>query len=535
MASTTWTRNRGAISGRWLVGGIALIVATIVAALWLSGVIQRPAAAAPATVPVTKGTLVAAVSGSGSVAAQQSLDVAFQTSGRVTQVLVENGDAVQAGQVLARLDDRQLQSQVASAQAALDSARAHLLQSRQGDARPEDLAAARAAVSSAQASYDKLVNGPTPSDLASAQAAVQSAQTAYTAAVRDAGTTSSQLDSDAAAVQKAQAAVQQAQAAYDQVAMLPNIGMMPQSLTLQQDTVAYQQAKADYESLCQTAGTDAQSKVDSAASQLAQAKASLDNLTPLTEDVAVSQANLDTAKADLAKLTAPATASDLQIQQASVAQAAQTLQQAQISLDQATLRAPFAGVVSEVNIVPGSMALQASTTGVASQVLLLTDRNPLHVELKLSENDVAQVQLGQPVTLTIQALDGWQTDGKVSYIAPAADNGNGVVTYAVWVTFPGDDTRVKVGMTADLNIVTARKENVLLVPNVSLLPKGAGHVVQVVGTDAQGRTTTREIDVQTGLTDGSQTEIVSGLSEGQRVIALPDNGAPKKSSGLFGG
>jgi HlyD family secretion protein len=535
MASTTLTRNRGAISGRWLVGGIALIVAAIVAALWLSGVIQRPAPAAPATVPVTKGALVAAVSGSGSVAAEQSLDVAFQTSGTVTQVLVKNGDAVQAGQALARLDDRQLQSQVASAQAALESARAHLLQSQQGDARPEDLAAARAALSSAQASFDKLMNGPTPSDLASAQAAVQSAQTAYAAAVNEAGTTSSQLDSDAAAVQKDQAAVQQAQAAYDQVAMLPNIGMMPQSLTLQQDTVAYQQARADYESLSQTAGSDAQSKVDSAAAQLAQAKASLANLTPLPEDVAVAQANLDTAKANLAKLTAPATATDLQIQQAAVAQAAQALQQAQISLDQATLRAPFAGVVSEVSIVPGSLVLQDSSASPTSPVLLLTDRNPLHVELKLSENDVAQVQLGQPVKLTIQALDGWQADGKVSYIAPAADSGNGVVTYAVWVTFPGDDTRVKVGMTADLDIVTARKEDVLLVPNASLLPKGAGHVVQVASTDAQGRTTTREVDVQTGLTDGSQTEIVSGLSEGQRVIALPDNGAPKRSGGMFGG
>ncbi len=535
MASVTLTRGRSAISGKWLAGGIALVLVLLVVGLRLGNVIHRAAPVAPATVPVTRGALVATVSGSGSVAAEQSLDVAFQTSGTVTQVLVKNGDTVQAGQPLAKLDDRQLQSQVASAQAALESARAHLLQSQQGDARPEDLAAARASVSSAQASFDKLVKGPTSPDLANAEAAVQSGQAAYDAAVRSAGTTNSQLDSAAATLQKAAAAVQQAQAAYDQVAMLPNIAMMPQSLTLQQDTIAYQQAKADYESLSQTAGSDAQSKVESAAAQLAQANADLAKLTPLAEDVAVAQANLDSAKANLAKLTAPATATDLQIQQAAVAQAEQALQQAQINLDEATLEAPFAGVVSGVEIVPGTMALPGSTTGLGSQVLLLTDRNPLHVELKLSENDVAQVQFGQPVKLTIQALNGWQADGKVSYIAPAADSGSGVVTYAVWVTFPGDDSRVKVGMTADLTIVTARKQDVLLVPNASLLPKGAGHVVQVVGTDAQGQATTQEVDVQTGLTDGSQTEIVSGLSEGQRVVALPDNGAPKRSGGMFGG
>jgi multidrug efflux pump subunit AcrA (membrane-fusion protein) len=134
--------------------------------------------------------------------------------------------------------------------------------------------------------------------------------------------------------------------------------------------------------------------------------------------------------------------------------------------------------------------------------------------------------------LTILSLDGWQTDGKVSYIAPAADNSNGVVTYAVRVSFPDNDPKVKVGMTADLDIVTARKDDVLLVPNTALLPKGAGRVVQVPMTDAQGRPTTpREVEVTTGLSDGTMTEILSGLNEGDQVIALPDSGAPRKAGG----
>jgi HlyD family secretion protein len=85
-------------------------------------------------------------------------------------------------------------------------------------------------------------------------------------------------------------------------------------------------------------------------------------------------------------------------------------------------------------------------------------------------------------------------------------------------------------MTANLTITTAKKDGVLLVPNTALLPKGAGHSVQVLNTDGK---TSREVDVQTGLTDGSQTEITSGLNEGDKVVTNPNTTKPK-SGGLFG-
>ncbi len=521
------SRRRGP-SGRLLAVLAAVILLVVVAGLIVDRSASR-AAPLPATVKVARGELVAKVNGSGSVAAEQTVSLPFQASGTVTGVLVKEGDTVQAGQALAKLDDRSLQLQVTSARAGLDSARARLAQAQSGNARPEDLAAAQAQVAAAQASLDKLTQGASQADVASAQAAVQSAQAAYSAAVNAAGTNSSQFEAAAAALDKAQAALQQAQSAYDQVKSAPNIGMLPQSLQLQQATIDYNQAKANYESLSKTAGSDAQAKINSAAAQLAQAKANLANLTPAKEDVAAAQANLDSAKANLAKLTAPATENDVKVQQAAVTQAESQLQQAQLALDDATLTAPFGGVVAQVNVVPGSPA------GPTSPAVRLINRNPLHVDLRLSENDVAQVQLGQPVNLTIASLAGWQTDGKVSYVAPAADNSNGVVTYAVRVSFPDDDPKVKIGMTADLQIVTARKQDVLLVPSTALLPKGSGRAVQVVTTDAQGKSSIQEVDVQTGLGDGTQTEVVSGLSEGQEIVALPDNGAARPRSGLFGG
>lgn len=525
MASTTLPRRRG-LSRRWLIGGIALITVAIVAALLINGRPQSATAAGQATVPVTRGNLTAMVSGSGSVTAEQSLNLPFQTGGTVTEVLVTEGDTVKAGQPLAKLDDRQLQLQVASARSGLESAQARLMQAQKGNARLEDLAASEALLASAQANYDKISKGATASDLASAQAAVRSGQAAYDAAVKSAGTSNTQLESAIATLQKTEANVRQAQANYDKVAGSPDIGRRPEALSLQTATIDYQQAKANYDSLSQTTGTDAQSKIASAAAQLAQAKASLSKLTPTAEDLTVAKANLDQAKANYAKLTAKATETDLQIQQAAVTQAEQSLKQAQLNLENATLKAPFAGIIAQVNVVPGSSA------NTATAAFKLINRNPLHVDLRLSENDVAQVQLNQPVKLIIQSLGGWATDGKVSYIAPAADSINGVVTYAVRVSFPDNDPKVRVGMTADMDIVSAERANALLVPNTALLPKGTGQVVQVPATDAQGRPTTpREVEVKTGLSDGTLTEILSGLSEGQQVIALPSSGAPRKAGG----
>ncbi len=529
---TTLHRSRSGLSGRWLAGGIALIVVAIVAALLLGGAIKRPTpiSAASATVAVQRGNIVSTVPGSGSIAAQQNLDLGFQSTGTVTEVLVKEGDSVVAGQVLARLDDRQLVLQVTNAEAALASAKARLLQVQQGDARPEDLASAQAAVASAQANFDKVSQGPTAADRAAAQAALSSAEAAYQAAVTSGGTTDSQLEAAAANVQKTQAALVQAQAAYDKVASNPNIGMLPQSLQLQQATIDYNQAKANYDSLTRTSGSDAQSKIQAAAAQVAQARANLAKLTPSPEDVAAAQGNLDQAKANLAKLSSPGTATDIAIQQAAVAQAEAALQQARLNLDDAALTAPFAGVISQVNVVTGTLSNNAQPA------MQLIDRNPLHVDLRLSENDVAQVQLGQPVSLAVASLNGWDTTGKVSYIAPAANNSNGVVTYAVRVSFPDTDAKVRVGMTADLVITTGHRDNVLLVPNSALLPKGTGHAVQVMTTDAQGKPTTREVEVHTGLSDGVNTEITDGLSAGQEIVALPDANVPRQpGSGFFGG
>jgi multidrug efflux pump subunit AcrA (membrane-fusion protein) len=87
-------------------------------------------------------------------------------------------------------------------------------------------------------------------------------------------------------------------------------------------------------------------------------------------------------------------------------------------------------------------------------------------------------------------------------------------------------------MTANVTIVTATKDNVLQVPNSALLPKGSGQAVQV--RDADGNI--REVEVQTGLSDGTNTEITSGLKAGDQVVTTPNTGATstQRRGGPFG-
>lgn len=519
MATRTLPRSRGIkLDKRILVGVAVLALALAGTFLWRGSSKSTAAATTPSTVTVSRGTITQSVSGSGSVTADQSLDLAFQTTGVVKEVLVKVGASVQAGQTLATLDDRALQSAVTTAQANLASAQASLTQKQKGNATPEELASAQAALDSAQKAYDAKVAGPTPSELTAAQASVKSAQAAYDAAVQSVAAGDSTLRSLKASMDQAQITLQSAQAAYDRIAWRSDVGMSSEAATLQSATIAYEKAKAEYNAQLTTAGTDAQSKIESARSALVSAQKNLADLTPTAADIAAAKASLVSAQASLAKLTSAATDTDLIIAQASVTNAEQALKQAQINLEHATLKAPFAGVVTAVDVVPGSTA---SSTAVS-----LVNENALHVELKLSENNVTKAAVGQTVNLTSDAISGWKAEGTVSYVSASGTTSNGVVTYLVRVDFQNPDSKVKVGMTLNVDIIAAQKKDVLIVPQSAVLREGTGHIVQILGADGKKQNVT----VETGLTDGTHTEIVKGLTEGQQIVALPSSTGTTTSS-----
>lgn len=584
MATATYPKPKAAGHGRWIAAGVAAILVAILAAL----VVARPAGPAAttmgATATVVRDRIVASVAGTGTLAADNTLELAFSAGGTLAELLVAEGDVVAAGQALARLDTRDLESQVASAEASLESARARLEQQQRGNATPEQLASARASLTSAEANLDQTRSGNvTGADIAEAEAQLRSAQATLddlTAGPKADELASAQASYDQAvanlesqrtslsvAKEGARSELEQAantlrtsQDDYSRIywenrdlERLP--GDLPQSKRdeeaaaartvanneqgLAQARLAYEQAQADEltgiasaeaqlreaeQKLRTTQAGATQAELIQAQASVDQARASLQKLRQggTAAEIAAAQSSVDQARASLDELSAPATATDLRIEQASVAQAEQSLAQARLQLEQATLVAPFAGVVTSVDAVAGSVVSGAS-------VVTLMDRDPLHVELRLSENDVARVSEGMPVTLRVDALRDTELRGTVSYIAAAAESESGVVTYLVRVDLADPGEAVKVGMTANLEIVYAEKADALLVPSAALQPDGAGYAVQLQGPD--GMTVAQPVTV--GLSDGTRSEILSGLSEGQTILAQPAQ-ARQPQGGLFG-
>jgi HlyD family secretion protein len=470
------------------------------------------------------GTLTATVNTAGNIAPAQQVALNFGQSGTVSKVDVQVGQSVKAGDVLAELDATALNLAVQNAQVSLKNAQDNLAKAKNPNT-TQDIANARSAVDAAQANYNKLVAGASSSDIAAAQQAVASAQAAYDAAVKSAGTTGSQLEAAAAAAQKAQVALQQAQAAYDKVATNPNIGMLSQSVTLQQATIDYQSAMAQYQQLQTTSASSANSQVQSAKSQLEQAKANLTKLqNQVTQnDVVAAQATVTQAKNNLDKLLAGSDANTLDLAQNAVDQAQIALKQAQYNLQQAQIVAPFDGVVTAVNIT----ASGSGSAGGNSGAVQLADLKHLQIVVSMAEVDVAKAKVGQAVQITLDALPNQTFQGKVSQIAPSGTLTQGVVNYPVTITLDNPSAAVMSGMTASANIVTQQKANVLMVPNRAVRTQGRQKVVTVLFEGQQIQT-----PVQTGMNNDTMTEITGGLQEGDVVLL---NGTTTAQTRVGGG
>jgi len=400
-----------------------------------------PTAGVAAPVKTQSGALVSGrqIIAEGQAVPARSAALGLPSAGIVISVPVTLGAQVKAGDLLAQLDTRQLELQLAQAAANVAVAQAKLDQFIEGPA-VQDVAAAQQNVASAQAAYDKVRAGPAASDRAAAQAALTSAQKNY-ARVR-AGPNAEQLRTLAAQRDNARAARDQAQAAYDRIKGAPDAGARPESLQLQQATNNFDAADAAYQD-AQGHPTDAE--LAAAFAQVQAAQAALDRLTPDAAEVQAKLATLENAKAALAKLQPRS--GDRAVLDAGVkaAQAARDLAAEQIST--ARLVAPFAGTVVSLDIAAGEYA----TPG--TPILRLADTSAWRIETKdLTELNIAQVQEGMPATMTFDAIPGLELSGHVSQIKPYGDNRQGDIVYTVTITPDQQDERLRWNMTAKVSL-----------------------------------------------------------------------------------
>ncbi|WP_026370001.1 efflux RND transporter periplasmic adaptor subunit [Kallotenue papyrolyticum] len=331
--------------------------------------------------------------------------------------------------------------------------------------------------------------------LSQAQSRLEQAKVAYDTARQQ----------EIADVATAQAQVNDAQVQLDELLKGPDASEVARA------QAQVDQARAQLQKLRQ-GGTTAD--IAAARAQLDQAVANLNKLkqggTPA--DIAAARAQLDQAQAQYERLTAGASPSDIEIAAAGVAQAEAQLEAAKLNRERAVLRAPFSGIVTEVNIAVGDLAASAGAAGAA---IVLVDDSQRYLEVSVSENDVVQIREGQSAQVRFDALETRPITGTVSYIAPAATVVQNVTTYAVRIDLPQVDTAIRVGMNATVDIATTRKAGVLIIPASALRSEGSKRFVRVQRGD---RFEDRE--VQIGLSNDVEVEVISGLEEGEQIATI---------------
>jgi RND family efflux transporter MFP subunit len=313
-----------------------------------------------------------------------------------------------------------------------------------------------------------------------------------------------------AQLQAAEVAVQRAQVSYDAARQAEVTGI----------TEAEQQlvsAQAAYDKVI--AGADTDQRAEARAS-VASAQAELARLTggDREGDLAAAQASVDMAAAGLEKLTAGADSQALATAEADVLRAEASLKEAERALARTTLTAPFDATVARVDLRVGEQAGQ-------SAVVAVVDLSSFHIDVPVDELDVAQIEPGQPVTIALDAMLDQELNGTVTTIEPLATRSDrGTNTYQVTVQLDEVSEAVLPGMTATVQIVTERKEGVVLVPRRAVQSENGQSFVYVPAAPGVQLTNGQPGErrpVTLGLSNSQSVEVLSGLSGGEQVL-VPD-------------
>ncbi len=467
------------------------------------------------TVVAFTGDLSSSATASGKVLPQREAQLSLPTPGQVAQVHVRVGDTVAPGDVLVKLDTADLELNIASAQQTVLLREASLA-SLQEESRPADIASAEAAIASAHANLDDLLAGPTEAQIALAEASVRSSEASVSSSSIDlANQFNTVKDSQIAAAQAALLSAQMNQERLQEINEDNPNEENHNALLQANQALANAQAQLDSLSAAPDVGASANS-LDAAEARLEGSQADF-NVTlsgASVAQVAAAEAQLAQAQASLANLLETATVEQITTAEAELAQAQIALADAEASLADMTLVAPFAGIVTAVHISEGEFA-----SGV---VIELVDHNSLQVVLEVDEVDVGDLSLGQEAIVTLETWPGEEIASSVLAIANIANNAssNALVTYEVHLGLDNTNLPVRVGMTANASLITAEFDDVLLVPNEAIKVDRAANEFSVLlmTTDEEGNESSTEIPITIGLRDAQNTQVTSGLQVGDELL-----------------
>ena len=419
------------------------------------------------TVEVKQQDLTIAIQASGTVEPVQSVNISPKNPGRLNKLLVEQGDSVQQGKVLAIMENNEVKEQIAEAAANLQSAQASL---KEVEIRQQgEISQSKARLSQNQASLEASQER-IPREIEQAQ---------------------SQLNS----------AISRFQLAQDRVKR--NKYLLGEGAVSQD---RYDEATNEYRS--------AEAAVDEAKQRLEEVKNSKSpEISRLKAVIAETIASLTQQNKSIAQ--------EIDRLQAEIRAAQARLRLYQVQLNDTIITAPFSGVITQKYATEGAFVTpttSASNTASATSSSILALARGLEIIAKVPEVDVGLLKPMQPVEISADAYPDRVFQGKVRRIAPEAIVEQNVTSFEVTINLLTGEDKLRSKMNIDATFLGDKINNALVVPTVAIVTQEGETGVMIIGKDKQPEFK----PVTVGVTLEDQTQILQGLTPGEKVfIDLP--------------
>lgn len=228
-----------------------------------------------------------------------------------------------------------------------------------------------------------------------------------------------------------------------------------------------------------------------------------------------AQLRLDQALDALQVLLDGSTSEELQSARSSLTIAEAQVRTAENALGDATIYSPMTGIVISRYVTEGSVVVSTlASFSAGDAICAIGDLSVMKAFANVAESDIGGVEIGQECTIYVDAYRETPFDGSVIKIHPMASNSGGATTFRTDIEVPNEDGRLKSGMSCEAEIITDVIENLLLVADRAIIEKDDIYYVFVV--DENDKIEYRAIEI--GETNYENTEVLSGLEEGELVI-----------------
>lgn len=457
---------------RWLIGviaGSALVAGTIITYTLVNQGTNKEDIA-QLTVPVAAQNVTLRITASGKVVPVQSVNISPKNPGVLSQLYVEQGDRIQKGQILARMDSASIEAQRSQYRANLAQIQAQLAEARAGS-RPQEIAQAKARLAQAQAQLAAARAGNRPQEIAQSQSQVDAAQ---------------------------------AKAIYT-------------TEQVKRYQYLYKQGAENKQLLDQAISED---KTAKASLEEIKKRLSLLQSGTRTEEIDQRQAAVNESRAALILLQDGTRTEEIDQRQAAVASAEAQLKGVQVQLEDTIIRAPLSGIVTQKYAEPGAFVTpttSASTSASATSSSIVAVAHGLEVLAQVPEADIGRIKQGQQVEIVADAYPDQVFKGHVRLIAPEAVVEQGVTSFQVRVALDTGTDKLRSGLNVDLTFLGDRVNNALVLPTVSIVTEKGKTGVLIL--DANNKPQFREITVGAQIKD--QTQILEGVKEGDRIFVNP--------------